>query len=145
MTSDAGLDQPVQITNSYKTDPVVVGGEDAEQQITVQKSVTGDNTAADAEFNFQLEPGVDDTNTEAVWRANVEAAEDGFEPKTTITGGVTTDASKTATFGGIRFKAAGDYTFKVTEVEGTDDQADPSGWTYDGHEAFVARANSRRR
>lgn len=137
MTSDAVLDQPVQITNSYKTDPVVVGGEDAEQQITVQKSVTGDNTAADAEFNFQLEPVVDDTNTEDVWRANVEAAEDGFEPKTTITDGVTTDAPKTATFGGIRFKAAGDYTFKVTEIEGTDDQADPSGWKYDGHEAFV--------
>lgn len=137
VTSDAGLDQPVQITNSYKTDPVVVGGEDAEQQITVQKSVTGDNTAADAAFNFQLEPVVDDTNTEDVWRANVEAAEAGFEPKTTITGGVTTDAPKTATFGGIRFKAAGDYTFKVTEVEGTDGLADPSGWTYDGHEAFV--------
>lgn len=137
VTSDAGLDQPVQITNSYKTDPVVVGGEDAEQQITVQKSVTGDNTAADAEFNFQLEPVVDDTNTEDVWRANVEAAEAGFEPKTTIAGGVTTDVPKTAMFGGIRFKAAGDYTFKVTEVEGTDDQADPSGWTYDGHEAFV--------
>lgn len=137
VTSDAGLDQPVQITNSYKTDPVVVGGEDAEQQITVQKSVTGDNTAADAAFNFQLEPVVDDTNTEDVWRANVEAAEAGFEPKTTITGGVTTDAPKTATFGGIRFKAAGDYTFKVTEVEGTDGQADPSGWTYDDHEAFV--------
>ncbi|OUO63547.1 FctA domain-containing protein [Collinsella sp. An268] len=137
VTSDAGADQPVQITNSYKADPVVVGGEDAEQQITVQKSVTGDDTAADAEFNFLLEPVVDDTNTEAVWRANVEAAEAGFEPKTTITGGVTTDTPKTATFGGIRFKAAGDYTFKVTEVEGTDDQADPSGWTYDGHEAFV--------
>lgn len=137
VTSDASLDQPVQITNSYKTDPVVVGGEDAEQQITVQKSVTGDNTAADAEFNFQLEPVVDDTNTEDVWRANVEPAEAGFEPKTTITGGVTTDASKTATFGGIRFRATGDYTFKVTEVEGTDGQADPSGWTYDGHEAFV--------
>lgn len=135
--SDASEDQPVQITNSYKTDPVVVGGEDAEQQITVQKSVTGDNTAKDAAFNFQLEPVVDDTNTEDVWRANVEAAEAGFEPKTTISGGVTTDASKTATFGGIRFKAAGDYTFMVTEVEGTDDQADPSGWTYDGHEAFV--------
>lgn len=137
VTSDAGLDQPVQITNSYKTDPVVVGGEDAEQQITVQKSVTGDNAAADAAFNFQLEPVVNDTNTEDMWRANVEPAEDGFEPKATITGGVTTDAPKTATFGGIRFKAAGDYTFKVTEVEGTDDQADPSGWTYDGHEAFV--------
>lgn len=135
--SEDGEDQPVQITNSYKTDPVVVGGEDAEQQITVQKSVTGDNTAADAAFNFQLEPVVDDTNTEAVWQANVEAAEDDFEPKATITGGVTTDASKTATFGGIRFKAAGDYTFKVTEVEGTDGLADPSGWTYDDHEAFV--------
>lgn len=137
VTSDADLDQPVQITNSYKTDPVVVGGDDAEQQITVQKSVTGDNAAADAAFNFQLEPVVDDTNTEDMWQANVEPAEDGFEPKTTITGGVTTDAPKTATFGGIRFKAAGDYTFKVTEVEGTDGLADPSGWTYDGHEAFV--------
>lgn len=135
--SEDGVDQPVQITNSYKTDPVVVGGEDAEQQITVQKSVTGDNTAADAEFNFQLEPVVDDTNTEDVWRANVEAAEAGFEPKTAITDGVTTDAPKTATFDGIRFKAAGDYTFKVTEIEGTDDQADPNGWKYDNHEAFV--------
>lgn len=137
VTSEDGEGQPVQITNSYKTDPVVVGGDGAEQQITVQKSVTGDNTAANAEFNFQLEPVVDGTNTEEVWRANVEAAEAGFEPKTTITGGVTTEASKTATFGGIRFKAAGDYTFEVTEVEGTDDQADPSGWTYDGHKAFV--------
>lgn len=135
--SEDGVDQPVQITNSYKTDSVVVGGEDAEQQITVQKSVTGDNTAADAEFNFQLEPVVDNTNTEDVWRANVEAAEAGFEPKTAITDGVTTDAPKTATFGGIRFKAAGDYTFKVTEVEGTDGQADPNGWKYDNHEAFV--------
>lgn len=134
---NSSVTDKAQFTNSYKTDPVVVGGEDAEQQITVQKSVTGDNTAADAEFNFQLEPVVDDTNTEDVWRANVEAAEAGFEPKTTITDGVTTDAPKTATFGGIRFKAAGDYIFKVTEVEGTDDQADPSGWTYDGHEAFV--------
>ncbi len=32
VTSDAGEGQPVQITNSYKTDPVVVGGEDAEQR-----------------------------------------------------------------------------------------------------------------
>ncbi len=107
MTSDAVLDQPVQITNSYKTDPVVVGGEDAEQQITVQKSVTGDNTAADAEFNFQLEPVVDDTNTEDVWRANVEAVEDDFEPKTTITDGVTTDAPKTATFGRHQVEGCG--------------------------------------
>lgn len=137
VTSNAGVGEPVQIVNSYKTDSVVVGGEDAEQQITVQKSVTGDNTAADAEFNFQLEPVVDDTNTEDVWRANVEAAEAGFEPKTAITDGVTTDAPKTATFDGIRFKAAGDYTFKVTEIEGTDDQADPNGWKYDNHEAFV--------
>lgn len=137
VTSNAGVGEPVQIVNSYKTDSVVVGGEDAEQQITVQKSVTGDNSAADAEFNFQLEPVVDDTNTEDVWRANVEAAEAGFEPKTAITDGVTTDAPKTATFDGIRFKAAGDYTFKVTEIEGTDDQADPNGWKYDNHEAFV--------
>lgn len=137
VTSNAGVGEPVQIVNSYKTDSVVVGGEDAEQQITVQKSVTGDNTAADAEFNFQLEPVVDDTNTEDVWRANVEAAEADFEPKTAITDGVTTDAPKTATFDGIRFKAAGDYTFKVTEIEGTDDQADPNGWKYDNHEAFV--------
>ena len=25
----------------------------------------------------------------------------------------------------------------MTEIEGTDDQADPNGWKYDNHEAFV--------
>ena len=125
---------PVEITNSYNAEPVIVGGDDADQKITVQKSVTGKNPGGD--FNFKIEPVYDDTYTEDVWKQNVEAASDDFDAQTTVSG-VTTEQSQTASFAGIKFKATGEYKFKITEVEAHDETADPAGWTYDTHESFA--------
>lgn len=126
---------PTLITNSYKADPVIVGGEDAEQQITVQKSVTGADS--DAEFTFKIEPVVDDTHTEQWWRDRVKATE-GFSPELTISG-VTQEQAVTEAFAGIQFNAVGEYTFNVTEVGAADfnDGTDRKGWTYDEHTATV--------
>ncbi len=125
---------PVEITNSYNAEPVIVGGDSAQQQITVQKSVTGKNP--DGDFNFKIEPVYDDTYTEDVWKQNVEPVDDSFDAQTAVSG-VTTEQSQTATFAGIKFKATGEYKFKITEVEAHDETADPAGWTYDTHESFA--------
>ena len=126
---------PVEITNSYDADPVIVGGDGAQQQITVQKTVTGADSTAD--FQFEIEPvDVDDPK----W-SNVEVVDENFDALTSITGGVTQAHSKTATFGGIKFNAKGEYQFRITEVgaaefnDGTAEER--AGWTYDEHEAVV--------
>lgn len=128
-------EDPTLITNSYKADPVIVGGEDAEQQITVQKSVIGADS--DAEFTFKIEPVVDDTHTEQWWRDRVKAT-DAFSPELTISG-VTQEQAVTEAFAGIQFNAVGEYTFNVTEVGAADFNtgADRKGWTYDEHTATV--------
>lgn len=125
--TDDGL---VEITNSYNAEPVIVGGDDADRQIMVQKSVTGKNP--DGDFKFKIEP-VD--SGDAKWQ-NVEAASDDFDAQTTVSD-VTTEQSQTATFAGIKFKATGEYKFKITEVEAHDGVNDPAGWTYDAHESFA--------
>ena len=132
---DSVTGSPVEITNSYKADSVIVGGDGAQQQITVQKSVTGADSTAN--FQFKIEPvNVDDPK----WK-NVEAVDKDFDALTSITDGVTQAQPKTATFAGIKFNATGVYQFKITEVgaaefnEGTDE--DRAGWTYDEHEAIV--------
>ena len=126
---------PVEITNSYKPGSVVVGGDDADQKITVQKSVTGADSTANFQFKIDL---VDEDNPK--WD-NVEAVDDSFSDTISITDGVKQDESKTANFGGIRFKAEGEYQFKITEVDAADfnkgDAETRAGWTYDEHEAIV--------
>lgn len=126
---------PTVITNSYKADPVVVGGEDAEEQITVQKSVTGADS--NAEFTFKIEPVIDDDHSEQWWRDRVQAT-DGFSPELTISG-VTQEQAVTDSFAGIQFNAVGEYKFNVTEVGAADFNAgaDRKGWTYDEHTAVV--------
>ena len=125
----------VEITNSYKADPVIVGGDGAQQQITVQKSVTGADSTAD--FKFQIEP-VDPGDPK--WN-NVKAVDDDFTAQTSITGGVKQGESKTASFAGIQFNATGEYRFKITEVGAADfnkgDAEARAGWTYDEHKAIV--------
>lgn len=117
---------PVEITNSYKADSVVVGGDDAEQQITVQKTVTGADSTVD--FQFQIEPvDVDDPK----WK-NVEAVDEDFDALTSITDDFSDGDSKEATFAGIKFNATGEYQFKITEVQ---PENVPGGWSYDTHEA----------
>lgn len=126
---------PTVITNSYKADPVIVGGEDAEEQITVQKSVTGADSSA--EFTFKIEPVIDDDHSEQWWRDRVQAT-DGFSPELTISG-VTQEQAVTDSFAGIQFNAVGEYKFNVTEVGAADFNAgaDRKGWTYDEHTAVV--------
>ncbi|MBM6970731.1 VWA domain-containing protein [Mordavella massiliensis] len=126
---------PTVITNSYKAGPVIVGGEDAEEKITVQKSVTGADS--DAEFKFKIEPVIDDDHTQQWWQDRVQAT-DGFSPELTISG-VTQAQAVTDSFAGIQFNAVGEYKFNVTEVGAADFNAgaDRKGWTYDEHTAVV--------
>lgn len=124
---------PVQVTNRYEADPVVVGGDGAQQQITVEKSVTGADSTADFVFDIAAVDGDDPK-----WD-NVEAVESPYNTQTTIADGVTQAKSKTATFGAIRFKAEGTYQFTVTENGAADFNAgaDRKGWTYDEHTVTV--------
>lgn len=126
---------PTVITNSYKADPVIVGGDGADQQITVQKSVTGADSKA--EFKFKIEPVIDDDHSEQWWQDRVQAT-DGFSPELTISN-VTQAQAVTNTFAGIQFNAVGEYKFNVTEVGAADFNAgaDRKGWTYDEHTAVV--------
>lgn len=126
---------PTVITNSYKADPVIVGGEDAEEQITVQKSVTGADS--NAEFTFKMEPVIDDDHSEQWWKDRVQGV-DGFSPELTISN-VTQAQAVTDSFAGIQFNAVGEYKFNVTEVGAADFNAgaDRKGWTYDEHTAVV--------
>ncbi len=128
-------DAPTVITNSYKTNPVIVGGDGAQQQITVQKTVTGADS--DAEFKFLIEPVTDDIHTEQWWRDRVQGV-NGFTPEVSITG-VTQAQAVTESFAGIQFNAVGEYKFTVTEVGAADFNAgtDRKGWTYDEHTANV--------
>ena len=126
---------PTVITNSYKAQPVIVGGEDAEKQITVQKSVTGADSSA--EFTFKIEPVIDDDHSEQWWSDRVQGV-DGFSPELTISN-VTQAQAVTDSFAGIQFNAVGEYKFNVTEVGAADFNAgtDRKGWTYDEHTAVV--------
>lgn len=126
---------PTVITNSYKAQSVIVGGEDAEKQITVQKSVTGADSSA--EFTFKIEPVIDDDHSEQWWSDRVQAM-DGFSPELTISN-VTQAQAVTNSFAGIQFNAVGEYKFNVTEVGAADFNAgtDRKGWTYDEHTAVV--------
>lgn len=126
---------PVKITNSYKPGSVVVGGDGADQKITVQKSVTGADSTANFQFKIDL---VDEGNPK--W-GNVEAVDDSFSDTISITDGVKQGEPKMASFAGIQFNATGKYQFKITEVGAADfnkgDAKTRAGWTYDEHEAIV--------
>ena len=124
---------PVQVTNRYEADPVVVGGDGAQQQITVKKSVTGADSTADFAFDIAAVDGDDPK-----WN-NVEAVASPYKTQTTIAGGVTQAQPKTATFDAIRFNAEGTYQFTVTENGAADFNAgaDRKGWTYDEHAVTV--------
>lgn len=112
-------------TNSYKAEPAKVGG-DAQQKITVNKTVKGYDT--DADFTFALTPveaeGTDWSgvtyNGAAVSGATIEAA---------VTDKFADGDTKTAAFGEFSFDKVGTYTFNVVEKEAASEA--PAGWTYD--------------
>lgn len=126
---------PVKVTNAYQPGTVIVGGEDAEDQIVVQKTVTG--YATDTDFTFQLQP-VDPDDLK--WN-NVKRVDSSWDGTATITEDFDANSSKTVTMGGLKFSAIGDYQFTVTEVGSADfnaqNGATRAGWTYDGHTATV--------
>lgn len=128
-------DIPV-VENKYTASPVIVGGDGADKQITVQKTVTGADSTA--EFKFQIAPVIDDTHTLQWWQERVDPAED-FTNELTISG-VTQAQAVTSSFAGIQFNVAGEYEFTVTEVGAAEFNAssDRKGWTYDEHTANVA-------
>lgn len=125
----------VEITNSYSPDEIIIGGEGANQQIMVQKSVTGSNTESD--FTFQLEPIIEEEDKDK-WNS-VEPVDPNFDGTATINDGVTTDAPKTVSFGRIKFSEEGTFEFKVSEVGASDfnQGTDRKGWTYDEHTSKV--------
>lgn len=125
---------PAEVTNSYEAEPVIVGGEDATEQITVQKTVTGADSSAT--FTFQLAPVVEEGD-EAKWN-NVKLVDTTYDGQATISG-LTQGDPKTATFGGIKFTAEGTYEFTVTEVGAKEfnEGENRNGWTYDEHVAHV--------
>ena len=115
-------------TNSYAAQPVVVGGEDATQHLSVEKTVEG--KATDADFNFTLSKVNPD---DPKWN-NVEAAEGA--DKTAITENFNAGDKKAANFGVFTFKAEGTYQFQVVEDEAQGDA--PAGWTYDKNAKTIA-------
>ena len=119
------------VENKYTAGAVVVGGDPTNKQITVKKTVTGHASAS--EFNFKLEPVVEQGD-EAKWQT-VSSVDQSYDGLATVAAGIAEDESSTATFGGIKFSAANEFKFKVTEAEAQ--SAAPAGWTYDTHESFV--------
>ena len=110
------------IENKYDHGTVTIGG-DAEEALTVEKTVKGWSTDADFHFTFVpvKEEGVD-------WDT-VKIA-DGAD-KTSVAEDFTDGATHSAQFGEITFTEPGTYKFNVTEDEAHDETADPAGWTYD--------------
>lgn len=143
-TPDASITNIAAFTNSYKANPVVVGGGQGQGQIGVTKIVEGmdptDNRIPS--FNFKLElTGA--TNGGDVSAVHVGEGTD--QPvigsdgvvKTISAGAYNTDGEATVGFGALTFTQAGDYTFKVTEIEARDNEKDPAGWTFDDTEKTV--------
>ena len=124
---------PVKVTNRYDPESVVVGGDGAQQQITVKKTVTGADSESDFDFDIAA---VDEDDPK--WN-NVEAVDAMFDTQAHITDGVSQTQSKTATFGAIKFNAEGTYQFTVTESGAAEfnASADRKGWTYDEHTVTV--------
>ncbi len=121
--------------NEYSAGAVTVDA----SRFAVEKTVTGDTTAAAKTFWFELKAasttavGLDATTmplpegatSSAMW-LSVDA------PAGTTSGTVVTDA--TDTFGSTTYTTPGTYTYEVKEVasDGSDAApADGSGWTYD--------------
>ncbi|MDM8299496.1 Spy0128 family protein [Collinsella tanakaei] len=109
-------------TNSYDHGTVTIGG-DAEEALTVEKTVKGWST--DADFHFTFTP----VEEEGVDWSTIEIA-NGAD-KTTVTENFADGDTHSAQFGEITFTKPGTYKFNVTEDEAHDETADPAGWTYD--------------
>lgn len=126
LTAEIGGNNPT-FTNRYKADPVIVGGDGTDEVMAVNKTVTGNDTAAD--FSFTLTPAdPDDPKWENV-------SYDSTALKASVTEDFTDvpeeGMTKSAQFGTFTFSAEGTYVFNVVEDQAQDDASVPKGWTYD--------------
>lgn len=124
---------PVVVENVYEAGSVIVGGDGADQQINVKKTVTGQDS--NAEFQFKISQVEED---DAKWD-NVEAVDpDNFSDTETITN-VKQNEPQTVSFDAIKFNKEGTYQFTITEEGAADFNKgeERNGWTYDEHSVTV--------
>lgn len=127
LTAEIGNDNNPTFTNRYKADPVIVGGEGADEVMAVNKTVVGNDTAAD--FSFTLAPA---DPGDSKWE---NVSYDGAALKASVTEDFTgvpeEGMTKSAQFGTFTFSAEGTYVFNVVEDQSQDSASIPKGWTYD--------------
>lgn len=127
LTAEIGNDNNPTFTNRYKADPVIVGGDGADEVMAVNKTVVGNDTAAD--FSFTLAPT---DPGDPKWE---NVSYDGAALKASVTEDFTgvpeEGMTKSAQFGTFTFSAEGTYVFNVVEDQAQDSASIPKGWTYD--------------
>lgn len=121
--SDKTVENVAAFTNSYKADPVDIGGDSANTGIQVQKTLTGRDWQAGDNFTFTLTA-----------KDNAPMPADAVEGSKSVT--ITNETAKTLDFGKITYDAEGTYTYTVKETIPTTEGA-LGGITYDSHEVTV--------
>lgn len=115
--------QSAVFTNTYKAQPVVIGGEDSQSALKVTKSVVG--APAESEYTFKLTTDDATDVKEVDGDQTVDFPENGIDVSTTdMTGKLGT---QTVNFPALSFAEEGVYTFQVEETK----KAPNDNWTYD--------------
>lgn len=109
-------------TNSYKADPVDIGGDSGNAGIQVKKTLTGRDWQTGDTFTFTLTA-----------QDNAPMPADVVEGSKSVT--ITNETDKTLDFGQITYDTEGTYTYNVKETVPTEGTL--GGITYDSHEVTV--------
>lgn len=109
-------------TNSYKADPIDIGGDSGNAGIQVQKTLTGRDWQTGDTFTFTLTA-----------QDNAPMPADVVEGSKSVT--ITNETDKTLDFGQITYDTEGTYTYNVKEAVPTEGAL--GGISYDSHEVTV--------
>lgn len=120
--TDVNVNTAAAFTNSYKADPVEIGGDSGNTGIQVQKTLTGRDWQAGDSFTFTLAA-----------QDNAPMPDDAVEGSKSVT--ITNETDRTLDFGKITYDAEGVYTYTVNETVPTVGAL--GGITYDSHEVTV--------